>query len=41
MTSSVAALKQLWALYAPKLDDYVQRALSPQRAPGFGVPGDR
>ena len=36
----VTALEQLWAHYAPQLDDYVARALNPQSAPGFGVPGD-
>ncbi len=36
----ILALEQLWAVYAPQLDDYVMRALTPQRAPGFGVPGD-
>lgn len=36
----VAALERLWAVYAPQLEDYVTRALAPQSAPGFGVPGD-
>ncbi|HTW75061.1 MAG TPA: DUF1028 domain-containing protein [Steroidobacteraceae bacterium] len=36
----VAALGALWERYAPQVEDYVQRALDPSRAPGFGVPGD-
>lgn len=36
----VAALERLWQVYAPQVEDYVQRALDPRRAPGFGVPGD-
>ncbi len=36
----VAALAALWALYAPQIDAYVQRALDPAGAPGFGVPGN-
>jgi uncharacterized Ntn-hydrolase superfamily protein len=36
----VAALAELWAVYAPQLDDYVTRALEPAAAPGYGVPGE-
>ena len=36
----VQSLQQLWRIYAPQVDDYVNRALDPRRAPGFGVPGD-
>jgi len=36
----VAELAALWALYAPQMDAYVQRALDPRSAPSFGVPGD-
>ena len=36
----VAQLGLLWALYAPQMDAYVQRALDPRLAPSFGVPGD-
>jgi len=36
----VAALAALWVLYAPQIDAYVQRALDPAGAPGFGVPGN-
>lgn len=36
----VPELASLWYLYAPQMDDYVQRALDPAAAPAFGVPGD-
>ena len=36
----IAALADLWALYQPQLDAYVQRALDPRAAPSYGVPGD-
>ncbi len=36
----VGALAELWAVYAPQLDDYVARALEPASAPGYGVPGE-
>jgi uncharacterized Ntn-hydrolase superfamily protein len=36
----VEALAALWALWAPQLDAYVTRALDPERAPSYGVPGD-
>jgi uncharacterized Ntn-hydrolase superfamily protein len=36
----VDALAELWAVYAPQLDDYVTRALEPAAAPGYGVPGE-
>ena len=36
----VAELAAIWKIYAPQIDAYVQRALDPARAPGFGVPGD-
>jgi hypothetical protein len=28
------------SLYRPQIDDYVDRALGPRRAPGFGVRRD-
>jgi uncharacterized Ntn-hydrolase superfamily protein len=34
-------LAKIWAIYAPQMDAYVQRALDPKSAPNFGVPGDR
>lgn len=33
-------LAQLWDIYKPQLDAYVQRALDPRAAPSYGVPGD-
>ena len=35
-----AELRALWEVWEPQLDDYVTRALHPERAPSFGVPGD-
>jgi len=36
----VAELAVIWGIYAPQTEDYVRRALDPERAPSFGVPGD-
>jgi uncharacterized Ntn-hydrolase superfamily protein len=36
----VAALRQLWRIYHPQLQDYVTRAHNPLAAPSYGVPGD-
>lgn len=36
----VAALRSLWEIYRPQMDDYVTRALDPAAAPSYGVPGD-
>jgi uncharacterized Ntn-hydrolase superfamily protein len=33
-------LRQLWEAYEPQMKDYVARALDPQAAPAYGVPGD-
>jgi len=38
--SPIADLRSLWTLWAPQRDDYVARALTPDAAPGYGVPGD-
>lgn len=38
--SPIAKLADIWAVYEPQLEDYVNRALSPAAAPSFGVPGD-
>jgi uncharacterized Ntn-hydrolase superfamily protein len=35
-----AELRALWEVWEPQLSDYVTRALHPERAPAFGVPGD-
>lgn len=36
----VHALHELWRLYEPQLQAYVTRALDPEAAPSYGVPGD-
>jgi uncharacterized Ntn-hydrolase superfamily protein len=36
----VRELERLHALYAPLREDYVTRAVAPDTAPAFGVPGD-
>ena len=36
----VPALRALWEVWRPQMDDYVTRALDPTAAPSFGVPGD-
>ncbi|WP_040262630.1 DUF1028 domain-containing protein [Pseudomonas massiliensis] len=36
----IAELARLWAAYRPQLQDYIDRALDPSGAPGYGVPGD-
>jgi uncharacterized Ntn-hydrolase superfamily protein len=36
----VAQLSELWQRYAPQIDEYVRRAIDPEDAPSFGVPGD-
>jgi uncharacterized Ntn-hydrolase superfamily protein len=36
----IAELAALWERWEPQLDGYVLRALEPQTAPSFGVPGD-
>lgn len=36
----IGELARIWDIYAPQIDDYVARALNPDKAPRFGVPGD-
>ncbi len=36
----LTALAALWDLWAPQMADYVTRALNPEAAPNYGVPGD-
>jgi uncharacterized Ntn-hydrolase superfamily protein len=36
----IAALDELWAVYKPQIEDYVQRAKQPTDAPDFGVAGE-
>lgn len=40
-SAPLAALADLWRLWAPQMEAYVIRALDPASAPSFGVPGDR
>ena len=37
----IAGLRELWTLYAPQVDAYVTRAIDPDAAPRYGVPGDQ
>lgn len=37
----IGELTDLWARWKPELNTYVVRALDPDAAPSFGVPGDR
>jgi uncharacterized Ntn-hydrolase superfamily protein len=39
-TCPVAAVSRAWDIYKSQADDYVMRALDPQSAPSYGVPGD-
>ncbi|MGI9480771.1 MAG: DUF1028 domain-containing protein [Hyphomicrobiales bacterium] len=36
----VAALRRLWTDYEPQMNDYLIRAIDPDNAPSYGVPGD-
>jgi len=36
----IMRLRSLWEAYEPQIGDFVTRALDPERAPKFGVPGD-
>ena len=36
----IATLGDIWQLYKPQLDDYINRAINPSLAPSYGVPGD-
>ncbi len=37
----IGELARLWELWKPQLDAYVTRALDPDAAPSYGVPGER
>ncbi|MGI9433734.1 MAG: DUF1028 domain-containing protein, partial [Geminicoccaceae bacterium] len=37
----IRALSDLWTIYKPQIDAYVTRALDPDKAPSYGVAGDR
>ncbi len=36
----IAKMIHGWEVYEPQIDDYVTRALHPEEAPSYGVPGD-
>ena len=36
----IGALTTAWSVYRPQMTAYVQRALNPQEAPSYGVPGE-
>lgn len=36
----ISALDHLWQAYRGQLQDYIDRAINPQIAPGYAVPGD-
>ena len=36
----LAELRRIWDVYRPQMDAYVTRALDPDSAPAYGVPGD-
>ncbi len=36
----IADLRRGWEVYRPQMGDYLQRAIDPTQAPGYGVPGD-
>ena len=36
----VTKLFEIWKVYKPQVDDYLQRAMDPVDAPSYGVPGD-
>lgn len=36
----IEAVARAWAVYAPQMDAYIQRAKDPRQAPSYGVPGD-
>ena len=35
----IANVANAWSVYKPQLADYLQRAMDPTQAPGYGVPG--
>ncbi|MBV8425906.1 MAG: DUF1028 domain-containing protein [Hyphomicrobiales bacterium] len=37
----IGELAKLWKRYKPQMDDYVTRALDPDQAPSYGVPGEK
>ena len=37
----IAAVATAWEIYKPQMDDYLTRALNPDSAPNYAVPGDQ
>ncbi|MGB2028993.1 MAG: DUF1028 domain-containing protein, partial [Candidatus Puniceispirillaceae bacterium] len=37
----IAAVATAWEIYKPQMDDYLTRALNPDSAPKYAVPGDQ
>ena len=37
----IKKLDEAWKIYKPLVNDYLQRALDPTKAPSYGVPGDQ
>tara|TARA_B100000073_G_scaffold27726_1_gene21331 strand:+ start:276 stop:950 length:675 start_codon:yes stop_codon:yes gene_type:complete len=37
----ITKLFEIWKVYKPQVDDYLQRAMDPVDAPSYGVPGDK
>ena len=37
----IKKLDEVWKVYKPLVNDYLQRALDPTKAPSYGVPGDQ
>ena len=37
----ITKLFEIWRVYKPQVDDYLQRAMDPTGAPSYGVPGDK
>lgn len=36
----ISGLETIWQIYKPQIDAYITRALNPDAAPSYGVPGD-
>ncbi|MDH5352900.1 MAG: DUF1028 domain-containing protein [Gammaproteobacteria bacterium] len=36
----IGKMSAAWEVYEPQIDDYITRAIQPEEAPSYGVPGD-
>ncbi len=36
----ISKLRTIWNEYEPQMSDYITRAINPEAAPSYGVPGD-